>query len=170
MLQLALEQDGNPLEIAEGSFVIPTVCTNGQALNLVFSTVPTSRPTTPRPHAKLAPNFRVSVSPRFIKNENVLEVLSQTHVLSTAGLSFKGKTGNKVIVDSNVTYEVVLDEVPAITMTLQANCTKYLESNTNASTEALVETRSASVVPVRVLEETVEPDTEEESDDDLDLV
>ncbi|CEP14956.1 hypothetical protein [Parasitella parasitica] len=122
-----------------------------------------------RPHAKLAPNVRVSVSPRFIKDRNVLEVLSQTHVLSTAGLSFKGKTGNRVMVDGNAAYEVVLDEVPAITMTLQATCIKYLESNTNAATEALVETGSASVVPERVLEETVEPDTEEESDDDLEL-
>ncbi|CEP20142.1 hypothetical protein [Parasitella parasitica] len=73
------------------------------------------------------------------------------------------------MVDDNAAYEVVLDEVPAITMTLQATCITYLESNPNAATEALVETGSASVVPERALEETVEPDTEEESDDDLEL-
>ena len=79
-------------------------------------------------------NVNVSVSKRFIKDSDVKNILLGKYDWNTPKLQFKGKTVGRSNVGNHVMYDVILDEVPAVTMKLKQGCLKYLSPGASAST------------------------------------
>lgn len=123
----------------------------------------------PRVNPKLDTNVRVSVSLRFIKDRNVREVLQQTYDLNAVGLSFKGRTLNRVSINGNVGYEVILDEVSAITMAMPATCLKYLSSNNSSSNRPTNEAGGSINIAQTALTDSDDSEGEETEEEEVDL-
>jgi hypothetical protein len=75
---------------------------------------------------KLDINVRISVSKRFVKDKDAVEILKGKYDQNTRRLNFVGKTIGRVSNENMEMYEVVLDEAPAITLTITARSLKYL--------------------------------------------
>ncbi|KAK4516812.1 ATP-dependent RNA helicase [Mucor velutinosus] len=74
----------------------------------------------------LCVNVIVSVSKRFIKDQDGKLILLSKYDWSTPGLEIKGKTVRRLMMGSHVMYDAILDELPAIVLTMKADCLKYV--------------------------------------------
>jgi Transposase IS4 len=117
-------------------------------------------------------NVRISVTKRFISDNQALNMLGQKFDLNAPGLRFRGKT----VARSNASngrevYDVMLDDIPAITVKISAAGLKYegpLEASGMPATgvpapEPTEETSDAQD------EDLLEDAMAEESEDEMDL-
>ncbi|ORX76075.1 hypothetical protein K493DRAFT_309084, partial [Basidiobolus meristosporus CBS 931.73] len=115
-------------------------------------------------------NVRVSVSKRFIKHKEVKRLLSLRFDWNTPGLSFKGVTTARSTVNGNLKYDVILDLVPGITLTLSQNCLKYIKTNSNdtlGNIEPATANTTESIVTKDLLEDAIQEEEQEEDEIDL---
>lgn len=113
-------------------------------------------------------NVNVSVSKRFIKDSDVKNILLGKYDWNTPKLQFKGKTVGRSNVGNHVMYDVILDEVPAVTMKLKQGCLKYLSPGASASTtEEPNEPSNLPVVSEDLLDDAIQSEEEEEEEIDL---
>ena len=80
----------------------------------------------PPAHPNLDVNVLVSISKRFIKNVDAKNILRAKYDWNTPRLCFKGRTTGRSEVNNHVMYEVILDEVPGVRMTVKQGSIKYL--------------------------------------------
>jgi hypothetical protein len=80
----------------------------------------------PPANANLDVNVLVSVGKHFVKNKDAKELLQQKYDWDSPRICFKGKTVGRATVCGDTGYEVVLDDVPAITFKLPAGYLDYL--------------------------------------------
>lgn len=126
----------------------------------------------PSVNTKLDVNVLVTVSKRFIKDVEVKNNLQQKYDWNTPRLSFKGKTVSRSEEDNVVMYGVILDDVPAITLSLKEGCLKYvgpIETGESNSTEE-VDQFVGPVVTEDLLEDAVQEAEDEEEEIDLNPV
>lgn len=114
-------------------------------------------------------NVLVSVAKRFIVNDEVKAVLVSKYDWNTPRLSFKGKTIATCSVNDKVFYDVILDEVPATTITLKEGCLKYIGPVETSATSNLepVEATAEDLVTEDLLEDAIQEEEEEEVTIDL---
>lgn len=112
-------------------------------------------------------NVLVSISKRFVSDNDAKNILQDKYDWNTPNLSFRGKTVARSKVNNVVKYDVVLDEAPGITMTLKQGCIKYVGPLQPAvsQNEEVVEVSN----PVDVTEDMLEDAIQEEEDEELDV-
>lgn len=122
----------------------------------------------PPANLNLNVNVRVSVSKRFIRHNEAKNVLQGKYDWNTPGLSFVGRTIARSSVNDVFKYDVILDEVPGITLTLSQGCLKYLGPVENALPIIEAPQNATGVVLNEdLLDDAIEEEDEEEDEIDL---
>ncbi|KAG2194272.1 hypothetical protein INT47_009682 [Mucor saturninus] len=125
----------------------------------------------PLANSNLAVNVLVSVHKRFINNQEVKDLLCNKYDWNTPLLSFKGKTIACSSVNGAVLYDIVLDEVPGITLTLKQGCLKYLGpiETSSPTRDGPLEDPAALVATEEDSEDEIQEEEETEDEDGEDL-
>lgn len=120
---------------------------------------------------QLNENSLVSVSKRFIKDRTAKELLLNKFDWNTPALKFDGRTISRTMVGNHEMYDVILDAIPGITLTLKSGCPKYRGpvETTPASTSTL-EPQETTILTEDLLEDAVQEDEDEEDEDEEDEI
>lgn len=123
----------------------------------------------PPANSKLAINVLVSISKRFINNVEAESILRDKYDWNTPLLSFKGVTTGRSEVNNRVLYDVVLNEVPGITLTIKQGCIKYLGPVEVPVSESTVapEVVNVPIASEDLLEDAIQEEEEEDVEIDL---
>jgi hypothetical protein len=118
---------------------------------------------------KLDINVRISVNKRFAKDKDAVEILKGKYDRNTRRLNFVGKTIGRVSNENKEMCEVVLDEAPAITLTIAARSFKYLGRSLTErnNVDNAVQEEAQSTANDEAFEDLLDDAIQEESCDEV---
>ncbi|CEP09525.1 hypothetical protein [Parasitella parasitica] len=80
----------------------------------------------PPTNSNLNENSIITISKRFIKDKRAKELLLTKFDWNTPGLKFEGRTIARNMTGNHEMYDVILNELPGMTLTFRKGCIKYV--------------------------------------------